>query len=170
MLYVIKYWDWLWEPWFGSLLLQFLKLLNIDPESAVWPNTFPSRNVPLKAIDGKALIFQVCHEKNREILFTQSVTLLFFTRFFKLNLTQKSCFCQIELTFVLIISRFLPNYAHICFDNQLIFTKLCSCLFSLSADLPNYAHISQDNCLIFAKFCSYSSIFLSWCLTKLCSH
>ena len=83
------------------------------------------------------------HEKNREILFTQSVTLLFFTRFFKLNLTQKSCFCQIELTFVFIISRFLPNYAHICFDNQLIFTKLCSRLFSLSADLPNYAHISR---------------------------
>ena len=46
------------------------------------------------------------HEKNREILFTQSVTLLFFTRFFKLNLTQKSCFCQIELTFVAMKNNF----------------------------------------------------------------
>ena len=37
-------------------------------------------------------------------------------------------FCQIMLTFLFIISWFLPNYSHICFSISLIF--------------PNYAHIS----------------------------
>ena len=82
----------------------------------------------------KITIFQKSKNFDNQLIFFQIVltfcfdSQLIFAKFCSHFLISWFVY-QIELTFVLIISWFLPNWAHICFDNQLIFAKFCSHLF-----------------------------------------